>query len=158
MSECIRQRAAFTGHRPPRRRRVLRCALLTGLLAAMAPGCDSNQGQRSQLRSLYPLDRAKAAVALAEAGERDAIQSLVALLDDSDRGVRLYTIVALERLTGQTHGYLYYADEGQRAAAIERWRQAIRDGQVALRPTSRPAKAAEDAAKTPLGSAELSSR
>ncbi len=108
------------------------------LLALALPGCDTNRARREQLQSLYPLDRARAAVQLAHAGDPQAVQALVDLLEDDDRGVRLYTIVSLEKLTGQTHGYLYYASESDRSAAVERWRDAVRRGVVTLRPLSVP--------------------
>jgi hypothetical protein len=89
------------------------------------------------LRSDYPVDRARAAVALAEAGDPQAVDRLVSLLEDNDRGVRMYSILALERLTGQSYGYLYYAPEAERDRAVERWRNALRNGEVTLRSRSR---------------------
>lgn len=102
-------------------------------------GCDST-ARREQLVSPYPLDRARAAVGLAEAGDGQAVDLLIELLSDHDRAVRMYTILALERLCGETHGYHYYDPEPERAAAIARWRTARQDGEVTLRKRPRPAQ------------------
>lgn len=99
-------------------------ALLLG--AACAP-------TRKDLRSGNPLDRARAVVALAEQRDAQAIPKLVDLLDDRDPGVRLYTIQALERLTGESFGYRYFDGPADRAAAVQRWRDALRAGEVHLR-------------------------
>lgn len=103
---------------------------LFGLLQIGLIACDSLAYRRRQLESVYPPDRATAAVRLAEAGDREAIHKLVDLLEDDDAGVRLYVSLALERLCHQTYGFRYYDSESQRAEAVRRWRQALRDGQV----------------------------
>ncbi|MBI5866272.1 MAG: hypothetical protein HZB38_17515, partial [Planctomycetes bacterium] len=61
----------------------------------------------------------------AESGDKQAIHSLVSLLEDRDAAVRLYAIKALERLCGKTYGYVYYAPEPSRDAAVGRWREAL---------------------------------
>jgi HEAT repeat protein len=86
------------------------------------------------LTSAYPLDRVRAVVRSAEAGDADAVDLLIELLDDADRGVRMYSILALERLCGENYGYSYYAPEAERAAAIARWRAARQHNQVSVRP------------------------
>ncbi len=110
-------------------------------------GCNSSGAQRQQLVSPYPLDRVRAAVQLAEAGDAQAVDLLIELLDDRDRGVRMYAILALERLCGKTYEYKYYDPEPLRAAAIARWREARQRGDVTLRsrapqPAGRSASAA----------------
>jgi HEAT repeat protein len=109
--------------------------LATAWLACL-PGCNSSGIRREHLASPYPLDRARAAVELAEAGDAQAIDLLIELLNDRDRGVRMYTILALERLCGETYGYKYYDPEPQRAAAVARWRQARQRGEVTVRARS----------------------
>jgi hypothetical protein len=101
--------------------------LVIGL--GLASGCRSPGG----LESTNPYERARAAVARAEAGDQTAIHRLVALLGDDDDGVRLYTILALERLTGETYGYRYWADPIERYRAIDRWQDALQAGQVTLK-------------------------
>lgn len=110
---------------------VLATAWLTCL-----PGCNPSGMRREHLVSPYPLDRARAAVELAEAGDAQAIDLLIELLNDRDRGVRMYAILALERLCGETYGYKYYNPEPQRAAAVARWRQARQRGEVTVQAQS----------------------
>ena len=107
--------------------------MLLAIIFPLAPACNSAAMQRQKLASDYPLDRARAAVALAEAGDKDAVHKLIDLLDDDDRAVRLYAILALERLCGTTMGYTYYAPQADRDAAVRRWREAIRNGEVVVR-------------------------
>lgn len=99
-------------------------------------GCHPSRADRGQITSPYPLDRVRAAVRCAEAGDAEAVDLLIELLDDADRGVRMYSILALERLCGADHGYRYYAPEPERAAAIGRWRQARQRGEVTVRARS----------------------
>jgi HEAT repeat protein len=106
---------------------------LSAASIASLTGCGSSAMQREHLVSPYPPDRARAAVQLAEAGDAEAIDLLIELLTDQDRGVRMYTILALERLCGETYGYNYYDAEPQRAAAVARWREARQGGEVTLR-------------------------
>ena len=47
---------------------------------------------------------------------------LVADLNSDDPAVRLFSIEALEKITGERLGYQYYFDEEQRAPSIARWK------------------------------------
>lgn len=99
-----------------------------GLLCAVVlTGCQRGT-RRADLSSRYPVDRARAIVHLADNGDIEAVHRLVDLLDDDDVAVRMYAILALERLCGETFGYDYYAPREARKAAIERWREALRQG------------------------------
>jgi hypothetical protein len=62
-----------------------------------------------------------------------AMKSAVGNKDDS--AVRLYAIIALEKLTGQTLDYEFYADRPDRQPAIQRWKQWL----TGRRPTTQPA-------------------
>lgn len=128
--------------------RFIRPALAVACLGCLA-SCNPPAAQRRQLSSPYPPDRARAAVAAAEAGDAKAIDLLIELLDDRDRAVRMYSILALERLCGRTYGYRYYDPEPQRRAAIARWRQARQRGELVLlrrAPGPEPPEAAKVAA------------
>ncbi len=62
--------------------------------------------------------------AVFEAGNRrdwTAVPKLIEQLDSDDSAVRMYSIGALERITGKRMGYSPYADAGDRQAAIRRW-------------------------------------
>jgi HEAT repeat protein len=113
-----------------------------------AAACQSPSSQRQQLSSTNPLDQVRAAVWLADAGDKDAVARLVGLLEDRDETVRMYAILALERLCGQTHGYKYYAPDAERAVAVARWREALRKGEVT---TERPPTASAPASSAPAG-------
>ena len=121
-----------------------------------SPGCGTSGTRRQQLVSPYPLDRVRAAVELAEAGDAQAVDLLIELLDDRDRGVRMYAILALERLCGETYGYNYYDPELPRAAAIKRWREARQRGEVTVRP--QPPRPSGQRANTTKGLARSEER
>ncbi|MBN2447676.1 MAG: HEAT repeat domain-containing protein [Phycisphaerae bacterium] len=99
------------------------------LSVVLGAGCQS----AGDFDSLNPYDRTRAIVVRAEAGDATAVHRLVALLDDEDSAVRMYAIVALKRLCGTDYGYRYYDCQDDRAAAVARWREAIQNGDVALR-------------------------
>ncbi len=68
--------------------------------------------------------------AIKQAGDdndRAAIPRLVQDLDDDDSAMRFAAISALHKMTGQDFGYRYYDDEFTRRAAIERWRNWLKD-------------------------------
>ncbi len=108
--------------------------VLPALLWPLLGGC---AGPQKNLSSQFPLERARAIVASSDRGDKDAVPKLVELLDDLDPAVRMYSIVALQRLTGQTYGYAYYAPPAERERAIERWREALRKGEVVVQITAR---------------------
>lgn len=112
-------------------------------MALLLGGC-TRPARRADLDALYPVDRARAVVRLADQGDIKSVQRLVELLDDEDAAVRMYAILALERLCGENLGYEYHAPEADRRVAIERWREALREGRVHVR-----AKDAIGAARSP---------
>jgi hypothetical protein len=62
------------------------------------------------------------AIALAvKQHDLSAVPTLIKNLDDDDPAIRFYSSDALQKLTGQDFGYLYYEDREQRAAAIAKW-------------------------------------
>jgi hypothetical protein len=71
--------------------------------------------------SPVPSERIRAASAAAERGDQSSIPDLIRLLESDDPLVRMTSIRALERLTGQTLGYEHSAPEPQRQEAIARW-------------------------------------
>lgn len=116
----------------------MRVGLAAGLTWAGLAGCQSTAFERQRLNSVNPMERVQATVRLAEAGDAAAVHKLVDLLDDKDPVVRMYAIMALTRLCGQDYGYKYYQADIQRAAAVERWREALRKGEVTVRAPARP--------------------
>jgi hypothetical protein len=129
---------------PRSRQFLIRFGLLLLPVAALS-GCASTDTPRQTLRSENPLDRALAVVAVGEARDLEAVHKLVDMLEDSDPGVRFYAILALRRLCGEDHGFQYHADAGTRAAAVQRWRDALRDGTVRIVPLQGGASEAREA-------------
>ena len=113
--------------------RVILLAVIGGALA-QASGCKQPGGDlAADFQSEDPHCRV---AAIRQAGETKDPQSLPYLVDrltDSEQEVRFFAILALERVTGTTMGYEYYGPSGERAEAVQRWRQWLRDGRVASR-------------------------
>ncbi len=110
------------------------CAALCGsAYLTLVAGCQSPAASRQQLRALSPLDRARAVVAVTADRDLAAVHKLVDLLSDPDDGVRMYAILALRRICADDYGYRYYDPPGVRGAAVARWRDALRQGEVRLR-------------------------
>jgi hypothetical protein len=115
----------------------MRCApLITALgilaavpLAGSGGGCRAPRPEPS-LASENPQALIPAIRGVAEDGELSAAPALVASLESDDPAVRLYAIEALERMTGRTLGYRYYADAPARRDAVARWRRWLNDGRV----------------------------
>ncbi len=56
--------------------------------------------------------------------DRRAARQMVKDLDSEDPAVRMFSIVALRRMTGgETFGYQYFDETDQRRPAIQRWEQ-----------------------------------
>lgn len=108
------------------------------LVAAMlAPGCGPpDTPYPDALFSARPEERARAVKQAADTRDRSAIPALVDRLEDDDEAVRLYAILALERLTGTRLGYDYRSPEPDRIQATERWRAHLRGQEAATRPAN----------------------
>ena len=63
--------------------------------------------------------------------DRTIIPYLVADLESDDSAVRFYAIDGLQRMTGQDFGYVFYADPDTRKPAVERWKQWLKEQNVA---------------------------
>ena len=114
-------------------RAQLRIATVAAALALPIPACTK---PNANLASPDPSERAAAIVAAADHGDAQAVHRLVELLEDRDLGVRMYANLALVRLCGADYGYHYYDPEELRAPAVERWRAALRDGNVTVLPAA----------------------
>jgi|YNPNPStandDraft_1061719.scaffolds.fasta_scaffold127631_2 hypothetical protein len=131
--------------RPGRCRGRAAFAVMLWALAATT-GCQSAAQQRKLLSSPDPVGRVRAAVWLAESGDTQALHQLVGMLEERDRAARMYAILALRRLTGETYGYRYYAPEPQRRRAVLRWQEALRRGELRVRTTRQAGTASQDSA------------
>jgi hypothetical protein len=104
----------------------LRAAIKYVLAGAMGV-CWSSCGTlvRPSLNSPDPQARIAAAVQAGESGDQEAVPLLVDLLEDEDGAVRLYAILALEKITGTRRGYDYAAPALRRAVAVRGWREWV---------------------------------
>jgi len=104
---------------------LLAAGVATALILALA-GCGPGRTPYPEsLNSQRPEERILAVKHAAEIGDRDVIGILVDRLEDDDEAVRLFTILALEKLTGTRHGYDYSADQTLRQRAVQRWRRYV---------------------------------
>ena len=96
------------------------------LLALAA--CASPAFLREDIQSENPAHRILAIRAAAEARDARSVPLLVDRLEDEDRAVRFFTILALEKITGHRFGYDYAKPGADRRKAVERWRAYLRRG------------------------------
>jgi len=109
----------------------------------LAAGCAApHTPYPESFNSFRPEERILAARHAAEIGDREAVPLLVDRLEDDDAAVRMFAILALEKLNGTRLGYDYAADGLERARAAERWRRYVRDlAATRPAPATRPASA-----------------
>ncbi len=97
-------------------------------IAAAMVGC--NSGDRSLYEGLQSEDPAVRIEAVAGAGETKdpkAVPYLVDRLTDSESEVRMFAAIALEKITGLTHGYRHFDPPARRAEAVAAWREWLND-------------------------------
>jgi hypothetical protein len=92
------------------------------LLACCAPS-----GMTGGFDSPLPASKLYAIQRAAQAGDASpgVLRAIVEELDSDDPAVRLVAIGALERLTGETHGFRADDSPIMREAAIQRWVDAL---------------------------------
>ena len=96
------------------------------VLAAMA-GCGGSI--KPSFDSPEPAARNAAIVHAASTGDKTAIPDLVRMLESDDPATRMLAITTLERLTGETHGYVAKDKPSVRREAVRRWQEAVGGGQ-----------------------------
>ncbi len=89
-------------------------------LAGNMCACAGRRGPAS-VSNPDPSVKIPAIKAAVEANSLTAVRQLVKDLDSDDPAVRFYAIQGLQRLTGETFGYTFYADEAGRAEAVDKW-------------------------------------
>ena len=104
----------------------LACGLLLLASAWISGGCTASSAQlRRQMESFDPAKRIDAVIQAASRKDASLTPALVDRLDDEDSAVRMYAILALERLTGERFGYSYAAPTSKRREAVDSWRDYI---------------------------------
>ncbi len=94
------------------------------LLPALWLGCRAGPAD-PDLAAVDADSRIAGIVAAADSQDPTQLPLLVEALADDDAAVRFFAIEALERRTGQAHGYAPYAPPAERAQAVARWRAAL---------------------------------
>jgi hypothetical protein len=102
------------------------------VLALVAGGCAQGGGLRARIQSEDANERILAIREAAERKDKSAVPLLVDRLEDEDEAVRLFAILALDRITGQRFGYDYGQPADRRAEAVEKWRLYVKDPQRAI--------------------------
>ena len=97
------------------------------VVASTAAGACAAPATEADYDAAVPAAKIHAIGATARQGDATELVRLVEQLDSDDPAVRLYAILTLERLTGQTLGYRYEAPEADREAAVERWVEYAND-------------------------------
>jgi len=92
------------------------------IAAALLAGCGSIREHRG-IASEDPAEKIPAIKQAGAAKDKNAVRQLIKELNHDDPAVRFYSIQALERITGETLDYHFYADEDQRKPAITRWNE-----------------------------------
>ena len=100
---------------------------LAALALVVFPGGGCFSRDPISLTSNHAPQKIPAIVGAAQHGDREAIPQLVRDLDSDDPAVRFYAIEGLERLTGETFGYVYYQDATERRPAVMRWRKWLEE-------------------------------
>ena len=106
-----------------RRRRLGHLAVKALILATsgIISGCTAPR-EALVVTNPDPSIKIPAIKASVQSKDMSAVVQMVKDLESDDPAVRFYAIGGLQRLTNETFGYQYFADDGQRAAAVEKWK------------------------------------
>jgi hypothetical protein len=100
------------------------------LLVCALTGCV----RRSDLARDFQSEDPKVRIAAIRESGRGKVESavpyLVDRLTDSEAEARMFSIIALEKITGLTHGYRYYDEPSVRGEAVGRWRKWLGDNRA----------------------------
>jgi hypothetical protein len=110
----------------PRRFHFSTIGLGAALIAMAAAGsCAASGGASNLLESPDPQIRIQAIQDAADDGRIEVIPILVDRLEDEDQAVRLFAIMALERLVETRLDFCYWDPPRLREEAVARWREWI---------------------------------
>ena len=101
--------------------------IMVGLLIGVYQGgCMPSRDLYARLQDEDPIVRVGAIRQAGETKDSKSVSHLVDRLTDGDPTVRLFAIIALEKITGRRLGYKSYAPLAERVEAAGRWRQWLR--------------------------------
>ena len=103
-------------------RRAFAYALIGCLLSACGP-----KASQGDFDSDNPAAKLYAIRQAGEAKDRSKIPRLVEQLDSDDESVRMMSIAALDRITGERLGYNAFDPPEERQPAVRRWETAVRE-------------------------------
>ena len=92
------------------------------LVLLLFAGCRP-RAPRQPLQDQDPIFVIPAIQETAETERLRDVPRLIELLESEDSAIRLYSIQALRRLTGETFGYRSWDDAQQREEAVNRWKR-----------------------------------
>jgi putative membrane protein len=103
---------------------VIRHCVVAAALCCCAGGCSLFGGGREpfSITSRDPASKIPAIKKAVHARDSQTAQYLVKSLESDDPAVRFYAIRGLQDLTGETFGYVWYADDRDRRDALAKWR------------------------------------
>jgi hypothetical protein len=108
--------------------RTVPARLMAGVAAfCCASGCLFGGRPRAIITSNDPGSKIPAIKRAADARDTETARQLVKALQSEDPAVRFYSIRGLQNLTGETFGYVWYAEEPQRRIATLKWNQWLDD-------------------------------
>lgn len=116
--------------RSARTNAVVFCKLLAGAATlCCAGGCLFGGREPSVITSNDPGSKIPAIKrAATEPRDTETARQLVKSLGSDDPAIRFYAIRGLQTLTGETFGYVWYADEPERRGSMDKWKQWIETG------------------------------
>ncbi len=111
---------------------VRRCVAAVGLAAVvwLTPACAPPPASEGGFESENPASKLYAIRQAGGQHDKTRIPQLIEQLNSDDPAVRMYAIIALEKLTGDRLQYDPYAPAHQRDAAVRRWVAAYQAGRI----------------------------
>jgi hypothetical protein len=120
--------------------RVCASAGMFGILVSVLTPGSGCTAPRAELYGPNDASRLIPGIKKFNSQDRKEAASLVRDLDSEDPAVRLFAIHALQRMTGDRLGYLYYAEDEDRRPAVQRWKDWLEGKPLEpMNATTRPA-------------------
>lgn len=122
--------------------------LLTMAMAMWLGGCAPPPASEGGFNSRDPAAKLYAIQRAGEQRDRSAIPHLIEQLNSDDEAVRMFAIIALEKITGTRLGYSPYDPAWKREPAVKRWVAAYKNGEFAYTAKPPEVQAAGEAAES----------
>jgi len=116
-------------------------------VGALVGACNFGPRGKAVITDPDPANKIRAFKIAEENKDMTAVRPLVKDLESDDPAVRFYAINTLQRLTSQTFGYQYFANEEQRAPAVEQWKAWLAGWEAGRNDTSEHQESTQDSKK-----------